>query len=177
MNIFILALDPDKAAQYQCDKHVPKMLLESAQLLCSAFPEGTAPYKRTHYHHPCAKWVRESPFNYAWLVQHGLELASEYARRYGKRHASESVIVYCRDYAETEVFYENEDVAHIALSEASLQNVNWRGFTTPFVQAMPEKYRHRNPVTAYRAYYIGEKARFAKWERGRPEPPWWRKDN
>lgn len=33
MNIFILSLDPVEAAQMQCDKHVPKMLVESGQML------------------------------------------------------------------------------------------------------------------------------------------------
>ena len=176
MNIFALSFDPMKAAHALCDKHIPKMVLETAQLLCGAFPEGTAPYKRTHYNHPCAKWVRESPFNYAWLVQHGLELAREYERRFGREHASVGAIVYCQDFAAKEVFAKDTRTADFAMTEASLHNVRWRGFTEPFAQAMPEQYRHHNPVTAYRAYYIGEKARFAKWERGRKPPPWWPKE-
>jgi len=35
MNIFYLDKDPVKAAQYSCDKHVVKMILESAQMLCT----------------------------------------------------------------------------------------------------------------------------------------------
>ncbi len=34
MNIFILDLDVKKCAQYHVDKHVVKMILETAQLLC-----------------------------------------------------------------------------------------------------------------------------------------------
>ena len=37
MNIFLLDKDPKIAAQYHCDKHVVKMILESAQMLCSAY--------------------------------------------------------------------------------------------------------------------------------------------
>ena len=33
MNIFILNDDPVIAAQEQCDKHIPKMVVESAQML------------------------------------------------------------------------------------------------------------------------------------------------
>ena len=33
MNLFILSTDPVEAAQMQCDKHVPKMLVESGQML------------------------------------------------------------------------------------------------------------------------------------------------
>ena len=36
MNIFVLDKDPVKAAQYQCDKHVVKMIVESAQMLSTA---------------------------------------------------------------------------------------------------------------------------------------------
>lgn len=36
MNIFVLDSDPVLAAQYQCDKHVVKMIVESAQMLSTA---------------------------------------------------------------------------------------------------------------------------------------------
>ena len=36
MNIFILHEYPVEAAQLQCDKHVVKMIVESAQMLCTA---------------------------------------------------------------------------------------------------------------------------------------------
>jgi hypothetical protein len=36
MNIFVLDKDPVKAAEYHCNKHVVKMILESAQMLCTA---------------------------------------------------------------------------------------------------------------------------------------------
>ena len=36
MNIFYLDKNPVVAAQMSCDKHVVKMILESAQMLCSA---------------------------------------------------------------------------------------------------------------------------------------------
>ena len=74
MNIFVLDKNPIRAAKMACDKHVVKMILESAQMLCSVQPEGTAPYKRSFYNHPCTKWVRESDANYDWLIEHGLAL-------------------------------------------------------------------------------------------------------
>ena len=36
MNLFILHNDPVIAAQMQCDKHVVKMIIESAQMLSTA---------------------------------------------------------------------------------------------------------------------------------------------
>jgi hypothetical protein len=70
MNIFVLDTDPQIAAGFLCNKHVVKMSLESAQMLCSAFENGEAPYKRSYYNHPCTKWARESQANYEWLLAH-----------------------------------------------------------------------------------------------------------
>ena len=92
MNIFILDQDPVKSAQFQCNKHVVKMCLETAQLLCSVFPSGLAPYKRTHYNHPCAKWARDSWCNYMWLISHGHALCNEYEYRYNKIHKCQEII-------------------------------------------------------------------------------------
>ena len=49
MNIFYLHKDPIVAAQMSCDKHVVKMILESAQLLstCHRVQDGTEWYDKT----------------------------------------------------------------------------------------------------------------------------------
>lgn len=154
MNIFVLDQDPVRAAQMQCDRHVIKMVLETAQLLCSAFPAGTAPYKRTHYNHPCAVWTRQTAGNYFWLADHGLALADEYEHRYGKVHASRSAILWC-------------------LNNFILAAVDHSGERTPFAQAMPDAYRNDDPVAAYRAYYRGAKAAIASWKPIRGQPEWW----
>ena len=36
MNIFALSNDPAEAAQMMCDKHIPKMIVEAAQMLSTA---------------------------------------------------------------------------------------------------------------------------------------------
>lgn len=64
MNIFILSYDPEEAALMQCDQHIVKMPLETAQMLCTAYPIEIAPYGRTHFNHPCNLWIRESRANY-----------------------------------------------------------------------------------------------------------------
>ena len=96
MNIFCLDKDPVKAAQMMCDKHIVKMLLESAQLMCTAHREldvscNIMPnidkmlYKSTHKNHPSAKWVRESAYNYIWLYRHWVAMNDEYKLRYNKK--------------------------------------------------------------------------------------------
>lgn len=156
MNIFALDNDPALAARYLCDQHLGKMLLESAQLLCG--PHANAPYKRTHYKHPCAVWVRECDENYNWLLNHGEALAAEYAKRFGKKHASAAMIVWCCT----------------RLADLSLPVVKEHA---PFAQAMPDRYRNADPVTAYRAYYAAEKLTLrgkpVSWTGGdRVRPPW-----
>ena len=149
MNIFVLDENPAVAATYACDKHVVKMILESAQMLCSVQPEGTAPYKRSFYNHPCTKWVRASVANYDWLIEHARALCTEYTRRYGKVHKSEKVIDWC-------------DANRPELPDVGL---------TPFAQAMPEDYKNEDAVEAYRTYYRNDKRRFATWKD--VDPPTW----
>lgn len=153
MNIFVLDVCPATAAELQCDKHVVKMCLETAQLLCSPHAQGIAPYRRTHYNHPCAIWARTAFENYAWLVRHGAALCREYTHRYGKTHASERVVDWCHLQTHTLTFPWND--------------------RTPFVQCMPDEYRGANAVAAYRRYYNAEKARIATWTR-RDVPSWFR---
>ena len=76
MNIFILDTNPSSAAVQSCDKHVVKMVLETAQILCSALSiHGIAtPYKATHVHHPFVKWTAETWGNAMWLWRYGVDL-------------------------------------------------------------------------------------------------------
>ena len=151
MNIFVLDRDPEIAATMACDKHVVKMILETAQMLCSAArAKGAwAPYRQTHKKHPCTLWAGKSQGNWEWLVSHGLALCAEYTLRYGKRHKSKSIIEYC---------------AHLKLDFEQVE-------LTPFPQAMPAEYKNSCVVTAYRNYYRGEKSRFATWKT--KTPTWW----
>jgi len=44
MNIFYLHKNPQIIAQELCDKHIVKMPLESAQMLCTAWRAKTSPF-------------------------------------------------------------------------------------------------------------------------------------
>jgi len=149
MNIFKLDESPVVSAKYACDKHVVKMILESAQMLCAVHPEGAAPYKRSFYNHPCTKWVRESARNYEWLLLHAYALCDEYTRRYGKVHKTEKVIKWCDN------------------NRPELPNT----FPTEHPICMPDYCKTESVVESYRKYYINEKAKFAKWKDG--NIPFW----
>ncbi|CAM80866.1 pyrimidine dimer DNA glycosylase/endonuclease V [Orientia tsutsugamushi] len=167
MNIFVLHKDPNIAAQMLCDKHIVKMPLETAQLLCSVFLVAlnnsdsivrtksytiTVPYKLTHCNHPCSIWARISQGNFDWLIKHGQALCKEYTYRYKKEHKSENVINWC---------YNNKDI--LLFQTDCIQN---------FAQALPEQYKCSDAIKAYREYYLHEKLRFARWENGRKAPNW-----
>ena len=156
MNIFLLDTDTRKCAQYHCDKHVVKMILETAQLLCGVHHmtdqvTEQVPYKLSHKNHPCAIWSRESLSNYLYLCDLGLELCKEYTYRYGKRHKSQDVIEWC---------------------VTNKPNICDKEFTEP-ARAMPNEYKVDSAVESYRNYYIGEKSKIAVWK-NREIPEWFK---
>lgn len=149
MNIFILDKDPKKAAKQQIDKHIVKMPLESAQMLCTALSshgQSATPYKPTHKKHPCTIWASQNKANFNWLVEHGIALCEEYTSRYGKRHKCQDVIEWC----------------------SRNSSIIPEGGLTEFAQAMPDEYKSKDSVLAYRKYYKGEKSRIATWKQNKP---------
>ena len=139
MNIFYLDKDPIAAAVVQYNKHVVKMILESAQMLCAAHhilgnPDDV-PYKLAHKNHPCTIWVRENSLHYDWLYEHMMALGDEYTARYNKTHMS---IDKCK---------------HLNIHPI---NIPHETFEQP-PQCMPDEYKDKCSVQAYWNYYIGEK--------------------
>ena len=144
MNIFYLHQSPYIAAKVQYNKHVVKMILESAQMLCTAHhvygneeQKLNEPYKQAHLNHPSTIWTRQCRANYRWLYLHMLALGYEYTKRYGKTHAS---IIKCEKFL-------NVPPVHIPDGD----------FCEP-PQAMPDEYKvEGDSITAYWNYYEGEK--------------------
>lgn len=159
MNIFALDEDPAIAAQWHCDAHVIKMILESAQLLCSAHhvtkSPKAPPYRATHLNHPCSIWTRASTANYLWLCRLGLALCAEYSLRYGKRHKTEDVLVWL-----------NRNTPP-ALKQTEIHS--------PFALAMPDECKVvGDPVMSYRKYYQTKReGKLGTWKIEEHRPPWW----
>jgi len=156
MNIFYLNADPSKCARDHCDKHVCKMIIEYAQLLSTAhhvLDGEDAPdniYKKTHVNHPSAVWARQNRDNYLWLYVLFIECLAEYKRRYVRDHATSRL----RD----------------TLSSPP-NNIPDGELTVP-PQCMPDHYKRDDAIQAYRAYYVGDKAGFARW-RYSDTPTWY----
>ena len=145
MNIFYLDEDPVKAAKLQYNKHVVKMILESAQMLCTAHHEimgddANVPYKRAHVNHPSTIWARKSAQNYEWLYRHFVALSEEYTKRYGKEHLTYTK---CKD---------KLNILPGGMLETGL---------TDMPQCMPDEYKAECSVQAYWNYYIGDKSHIA----------------
>ena len=156
MNIFRVDNDPVKSAQMLCDKHIVKMPLETAQMLCSVWHRYNfghlVKYKEAYKNHPCTRWAGDSKENYRWLVKHGLELCKEYTRRYDKEHKCHGVIW------------------SIAVAPSFILDDK----ATPQPQCMPDEYKVLdNAVQAYKNYYIGAKSKIAQWNKSRGVPAWY----
>jgi|TARA_R110000803_G_scaffold25371_4_gene60638 hypothetical protein len=154
MNIFKLDEPIRSCAQMHCDKHVSKMILESAQMLCTAlWVNGqSAPYKAVHAKHPCTLWAAESLDNWLWLKELAIYLNEEFCWRYDRNqnHKSADVVMSLPD---------------LSVESKGLQQQP---------QCMPEEYKiYNDPITAYRSYYIGEKSGFAQWTK-REVPEWFK---
>jgi hypothetical protein len=155
MNIFYLDNDLEKCVQYHVDSHVVKMILESAQILCTALilHDIPAPYKVTHPKHPSVLWASYSLSNWLWLKSLAEELNKEYLYRWNKviSHKSWGII-------------------------ASLESSTWRMIPdrglTEIPQAMPDQYKVKgDPLRGYRNYYAYGKTALHKYTNR--EFPYW----
>lgn len=180
MNLFILDKDPVKAAQLQCDKHVVKMIVESAQMLSTAHRmlDGTLVkipsksgktnvkgwilpdarenvlYKAVHMAHPCTVWTMQSNNNYTWHWVHFAALCDEYTYRYGKVHSTDKLL--------REVLKQ-------------LPNKIPVGYLTNQPLAMkanPECMHPNDPVRSYREFYQTKQDRFKMVWSKREVPEW-----
>ena len=179
MNLFYLDKDPIKAAQLQCDKHVVKMIVESAQMLSTAhrmldgnlietrtktgrkskyyeLPDDREQllYKAVHHHHPCTVWTMKSNNNYTWHWVHFKALCNEYTYRYGKVHKTDALLT-------------------DALRQLP-RNIPV-GYLSPLPLAMgaaPECIDYSDPVGSYRKFYQTKQARFKMAWTKREVPDW-----
>ena len=201
MNIFYLSTNADECARYHCDKHVVKMILETAQMLSTAhrvldgdkLADEKKLYKKVHVNHPSTKWVRESYANYSWAYDLLYSLCKEYTFRYNKYNKVQRsglltmLMVATLISVNPNVFpkdhYEKKRGCYLIPVET--RPVFLDSHTAP-PMCMPDQYkpskelldrkaseyvRKHSTVQAYKKYYLGEKLSFAKWTRR--EVPYW----
>ena len=183
MNIFYLDKDPVKAAEMSCDKHVVKMILESAQMLCTAkrvldgkeyygqtkngrkirrwkldnSNEEAIIYKAGWLGHPSTQWVLKSAYNYVWLYKHMMALNEQYKLRYN--HTKDHTCI--------------QKLGQLLSVPPKNARIDVMG--TDATPAMPDECKVAGDVVAsYRNYYIMKKRRFATWKSPAKMPDWYK---
>ena len=149
MNIFYLHPNPNLAPTYLYNKHCVKMILETAQMLCSAHhyyadinntDKSYIPYKPAYIHHPSTKWARLNKQTYKWLYDYFVSINIEYNNRYGKIHTT---WIKCKN----------------ALANCPKGMPNGKFIQPP--QCMPDIHKKDCSIDAYWDYYIKAKSHIA----------------
>ena len=96
MNLFLLHVMAQTAADLHCDVHVCKMIVEILQVLYTALrlantdydivarnTFGLKPYKNAHKHHPVTLWVAAARPHCKWALELGLALCDRFFKIYG----------------------------------------------------------------------------------------------
>jgi len=153
MNIFHLHKDPKTCARYHCDKHVVKMILETGQMLSTAyrrhFGNNDDLYQTAYPRHPMTVWVGNSGGNFSWTIKLLDYLLQEYDFRFNQ------------DPNKTKI----HSTIHI-YNFFITKHKYWQDLTGDFTKpplCMPDKYKCDDYIQSYRKYYIGDKKRFAKY--------------
>ena len=150
MNIFHLHKNAEVCARYHCDKHVVKMILETGQMLSTAYQrhcgEHLRLYKPAYAKHPMTIWVGDSLGNYLWSLDLLGHLLNQYRHRYSNKIHSTGRILNNL----------------LKLTDNVKDKFEYKSFLIPPL-CMPDEYKCDNYIEAYRNYYIGEKKRFAKY--------------
>lgn len=165
MNLFILSLSVTECAQFMFDKHVSKIILEAAQMLSTAVniiePEhNLTTYKTCHINHPVSIWVRSSLENFMWTIDLVEAMHDEWKYRNDhptyKLHKSYEMAMYLKQHHPSSDKFEKKGL-------------------TPFAQAMPNEFKHDDPIIAYRQYYQkdDQKRRIGTWKK-RDRPYWYK---
>jgi hypothetical protein len=139
MNIFTLSptFSPQESARFHCDQHLHKMILESAQMLSTAFcADGIKSdwlYKPAYQKHPCTMWVAAQWDHAYWLAQLATELEVIRQELGHSYHSSSDTIKFCKDYM--------EDVLHSIYAPAYFPFAGPAHLQLNNQLSVPEKYQ------------------------------------
>jgi len=184
MNIFVLDENPIIAAKYHCDKHVPKMIVEHAQMLAAAYystigitRKKEIPDKQSEVDLLFAGWPRKKEDGSDWP--------------YGVTHVNHPCTIWTRTSIENfnwliecteslcdEFFnrWKNKQHSIRAILEWMKQNppnLPSIGLTL-FAKALPDCYKSDSTTESYRKYYA-YKTHYMKvvWNKESSSKPYW----
>jgi hypothetical protein len=192
MNLFVLDLDPKKAAQYHADKHVVKMLLEACQLLYTA--HWILAYPELLQHTYSVKIAEEQK---KLSIPESMSSAPDGPRAGEPGYRPAHIHHPCARWVRESVgnYYWACELALGLVDEymyrfgdkhgklhSCAKHIEWLIDNIPdiptldqteFVQAMYDEYRKEDAVEAYRAYYRGSKGERGLLQYTRREMPEW----
>ena len=171
VNIFFTDWDPIVAARDTCDNYVVKIPIEVGLLLsaihwrtgydgpvASGQPlvfdaqhnvmHASGPYRNSNNIKSTSetyRWLVKSTGNYMYAVTYGLEMISEFKRRYGTMHKTEGVLLWL---------------------SVNLPDISGGPLTRDVGLAMPDEYKDRNnPTSSYKRYILSVKSNIVSWKR------------
>ena len=157
VNFFYLDKDPKLCAQYYCDKHVNKILIEILQILSQIhhnFEKKIPPYKKSSLIGDTLApyvWALSSINNYKYCLLLAEELLKEYKFRFEKdEHKCEKVILWFKNNFPKSIKKKNRTKIKFT------NNVKVYG-------------EYFDDITAFRYVYVDFKCKNDKWtKRGKP---------
>lgn len=161
MQLFVIDRDPHEAACSLADCHVRKQILETAQILTaywvnSGFERLDWMPRPQNYNHPVAKAITWE--NAGWVLTHLNSLLSEYAKRFGKKHAYDNLYF----------FYMKRFTLHKLLPHYNYCNVE--SFHRMFSGFTPKP---GDIVSEYRQYYCWKLKQIKNFKYTHVKPPEW----
>ena len=134
------------------------MLCTSLWLHAPRYAEACGLYKPVHQKHPCTMWAMKTRANFSYAYDLYCYMLCEYHHRYGKWHGAGK---------------------HSIAIKNGIEFIP-DGKLTPHPQCFSGhddlKTDEPWPIVAYRTFYIVDKMRFARYNKGRDMPQWMRQD-
>ena len=188
MNLFKLDEDLDLCAEQHVDKHVSKMILEAAQILCTVVwvdkhlgfvPRALEKDEREVLNKLKAE-IKHLPIEERPLTPYLPMMYNHPSTVWARSSLDNYEWTWCYAHALAEEYRyrygkEHKSFWQVINKLPDLEKTDRVGLT-PFAMAMPDELKDESdPIQSYRNYYMLDKATFAVWT-GRDKPCWWSED-
>jgi hypothetical protein len=184
MNIFVLDENPRIAAQMHCDKHIPKMIIEHAQMMAAAYYSTIGitrkkefPQNQKQIDELFKGWPRKKEDGSEWhySVSHVNHPCTVWTRSSLQNFnwLLECTEELCTEYSrrwENREHFISKIVNWMKNNPPNLKDLS----LTPFAQAMPICYKSQDPINSYRRYYAFKTSYMkVQWKKLNNIPNWW----
>ena len=184
MNIFVLDESPKLAASMHCDKHVPKMIVEHAQMMAAAYYSTLGISKKKEIEAKQSEvdsmflgWPRKREDGTTWhyAISHVNHPCTIWTRTSIENF---NWVLECTDELCNEFFNRWKNRHHsikwiVEWMKENKPNLPSIG-QTPFAMAMPICYQSEDAIESYRRYYAFKTSYMkVEWKKRNNTPTWW----